>query len=361
MATKKSEVWKLFIQTGDTKVKCNLCASVLTYKGGSTSAMKNHLKNVHKKVNLVTTSESYLKQSTLSLTSKSKSTLGKDKWLAITRALALACAVDLRPVSMVMGKGFRNFCSLLNPAYQVPHYNTVTKHLLHLYEDQKKDLIDLLLGNKVSFTTDCWTSTGSRAYITLTAHFIDKDWGYKSVVIATRPLDESHTAANIASTIEKISDEFKIDQVAGLTTDNARNVTNSAAILNVIHVPCFAHTLQLAIDSGIGVPNVKKATSQASTLVGHFSKSAKATHALKQLQDEKPLALVQAVSTRWNSIFFMAERLLKLRIPVLSVLLDKDITKPNMRRDLDLSDQQWSVLEDIVPILRYNSKFYDSD
>ena len=90
-------------------------------------------------------------------------------------------------------------------------------------------------------------------------------------------------------------------------------------------------------------------------LVGHFSHSTNASSALKAKQVangvDRPLNLIQSVPTRWNSQFFMAQRLIKLRLPVFAVLWDTAVTDAKTRQQLDLPDASWKVLEDIVPVL----------
>ena len=359
-----SDVWNFFSEVDKETSKCDLCLKTIKRKGGSTSAMRNHLLHVHKKTDL--TEKKTSRQTSLQEYNKSKRELSPEVYNKINRALALACALDLRPISMTMGRGFRYFCSLLNPAYKVPCSATVTKNLLLIYEEHKKDLIELVAGCPVSFTTDLWTAIGARGYITITGHFITKDWKVKAIVFATRPMDESHTADNIAKALEAMKNEFGITKLVGLTTDNAANMKLAGSIMNVIQWMCFSHGLQLAVEQGLKLPQIKKATGGARNLVSRFHRSSLATAKLKEKQilaatDEaaagevgpsvKPKCLIQSVPTRWNSEYFMAQRLLELRIPVFSVLMDPVITKQKNRKEVDLSDRSWTVLEDIVPVL----------
>lgn len=358
MASKKSGVWKFFdkVVVGDvTKTKCMLCQTVLAYSGGGTSTMKNHLKNRHKKSNLDDDSNKPTqRQMTLHAFNQKKTEMSSAKYNAVTRSLALACALDLRPISLVMGKGFRNFCKQLNPGYQVPCRATITSHLIKLYTDCKDDIIDLLSGCTVSLTTDLWTSIGTKSYITLTGHFI-KDWQLYCKILATRPLEARHTGAHIAEKVLELKDEFKIERVGALVTDNAANMLLATAEANLMHWPCYSHTLQLAIEDSLKTAAITKALAFGRKLVGHFSHSTTASAALKARQKsegvQRPLSLIQSVPTRWNSQFFMAERLLKLRLPVFAVLWDKNITSTSVRQQLDLPDSSWKILEDIVPVL----------
>ena len=318
--------------------------------------MKNHLNGVHKKLNLdADTDTKTSRQTNLSEFHRSKKELSKEKYQSISRSLALACALDLRPVSLAMGRGFRHFCHQLNPGYQVPCRTTVTAHLQALYEGCKKDLIDLLTGCPVSMSTDLWTSVGTISYITLTGNFIT-DWQLQCKMLATRPLPSRHTGANIAECILALKDEFKIQKVPALTTDNAANMLVAAKEANLKHWSCFSHTLQLAIEEGLKDASINKALAFAHRLVSNFSHSTIATNALldKQKKDglAKPLKLVQSFATRWNSQFFMAEMLIKLRLFVFAVLMYTSVTETKQWQSLDLPDVSLKVLEDIVPVLK---------
>ena len=94
----------------------------------------------------------------------------------VTKRLTLMCALDLRPVSIVSGRGFKNFCSKIKHNYHVPCRTTVAKHLEFIYEECKRDLIEMLADCSVSLTTDMWTSVGARSYLTFTGYFINNKW-----------------------------------------------------------------------------------------------------------------------------------------------------------------------------------------
>lgn len=60
--------------------------------------------------------------------------------------------------------------------------------------------------------------------------------------------------------------------------------------------------------------------------------------------------LIQDCPTRWNSTYYMAERLLELRWPISAVLSDDSVTRRN-DRNLDLTSSQWLLLQDIKKVL----------
>ena len=91
--------------------------------------------------------------------------------------------------------------------------------------------------------------------------------------------------------------------------------------------------------------------------MGHFAHSPMATGELekRQLQmtpDKQALKLIQHVKTRWNSVYDMFERLLQLRWPVTAVLSDKNFTKPTDAKTLDMREEYWSLMSDLVPLLQ---------
>ena len=64
------------------------------------------------------------------------------------------CAQDCRPISIVEGRGFKDFCNALNPAYKVPVHATVKAHLKLEYGKKKDELISQLKEQDIAFTTD---------------------------------------------------------------------------------------------------------------------------------------------------------------------------------------------------------------
>ena len=101
------------------------------------------------------------------------------------------------------------------------------------------------------------------------------------------------------------------------------------------------------------MPQILSVLGAARKLVTHFSHSVFATNALiaKQGNTKSKLKLIQDVPTRWNSSYLMMEHLLKLHIPVYAVIFDDEVTKPSDRLKLDLKDNFWKIMEEIVPIL----------
>ena len=98
--------------------------------------------------------------------------------------------------------------------------------------------------------------------------------------------------------------------------------------------------MQLCIKAGLEVNEIQQVVSAARRLVEHFKKSELANTALQKRQqqmspDQDVLQIVQDVKTRWNSVYYMIDRLLKLRLPISAVLADSTVTRRD-HRHLDL-------------------------
>ena len=68
-----------------------------------------------------------------------------------------------------------------------------------------------------------------QSFMTITAHFISKEWMLKSCVLETPRFAVSHTAQNIADELTRVMSEWQIQsKVVAVVTDNASNVTISS-------------------------------------------------------------------------------------------------------------------------------------
>ena len=88
--------------------------------------------------------------------------------------------------------------------------------------------------------------------------------------------------------------------------------------------------------------------------MSHFHHSVAATTALKEKQKQLCPAehhLIQDVSTRWRSTFFMFEHLLEQHWAIYVVLHDESITSSD-HRVLDLKSEQWELIQQLTVVLK---------
>lgn len=102
-------------------------------------------------------------------------------------------------------------------------------------------------------------------------------------------------------------------------------------------IRCFAHTVNLASQKGMGVTDV----AAFRQIVTFFHRSTTAAARLKDKQEMlqlPPHKLIQDVPTRWNSSYDLLERYLEQQAAVFSALTDRSV-KRNINDIVTLSDE----------------------
>ncbi|KAK0135825.1 Zinc finger BED domain-containing protein 1 [Merluccius polli] len=272
--------------------------------------------------------------------------------------------MDMRPINVVEGEGFRKLMKKMEPDYTVPKRSSISHTLSLNYSDLRDQVLTLVENSTaLSFTTDIWTSVSMEAYMAVTCHFITQEWELCAFVLETKLMEVSHTGVNIAQQLGEAADAFAIPNYkrVAVVHDNASNMKLCTETLkkepekwgNVQGVYCSGHTLQLCINTALKQDRIRRTVSAARNLVGHFRKSAKATAALKEKQKQQNVVehkLIQDVATRWNSTCEMLDRLVEQRWPVTAVLSDPSITKKG-DRTLDLTADQWKLAQETAEVL----------
>ncbi|CAH1106827.1 unnamed protein product [Psylliodes chrysocephalus] len=158
-----------------------------------------------------------------------------------------------------------------------------------------------------------WTSLATESYLTVTSHYIDYAWCLKSAVLSTKPLNEiSHTAENLSKALNEIFIEWQIDnKIVCIVTDNAANMIKTCSLLQNRHMPCFAHLINLVVQDSL--PCVENVLKKVKSTVTYFKSSYVAMETFKKEQNTNegsaPLKLLQEAPTRWNSSFYMIQRI----------------------------------------------------
>lgn len=259
-----------------------------------------------------------------------------DRAKAITNAIGVFIATDVRPYSVVQNEGFKNMLKVLEPRYDIPsHTHFSEKVVPDLYEREKKKVVDeLSRASAVALTTDGWTSRGTESYVTITAHFITEGWEMRSLVLQTRPLYESHTGTHLVQVLTQAVEEWKLRRPSTnipVTTDNAKNQINAVNMAGLgPQIGCFAHVVNLASQKGISVNKMDRLLGRIRKVVSYFHRSTTAAHVLKTKQDMLQLPnheLIHNAPTRWNSTYDMVERYLEQQAAIYSALTEKTLRK----------------------------------
>ena len=189
-------------------------------------------------------------------------------------------------------------------------------------------------------------------------HGVFNDRSIDSFVLTTKAFPERHTAMEITQKLKETTGEFGIkDKIVAVVHDQAANMECCCSLLSeeegLASIKCTAHCLRLCLQSGFDRPVFSRLLGTARKLVGHFNHSVVASEELKrrcvQMKTEQK-KVVRDCATRWNSSFYMLDRLLQLRWPITAVLSDEDVTK-HADRYLDLKSDQWFLAADLTKIL----------
>ena len=182
-----------------------------------------------------------------------------------------------------------------------------------------------------------------------------------SCVLETTAFPECHTGPAIAIQLQQIIANFKVEptKVVAIVHDQASNMELSFSILQEYHsietIHCSGHCLQLCLKVALSsISAVDPLLGAACKLLGHFKHSTVATEELKRRQTQMEVAqkkLIQDCATRWNSAFYMLERLVEMWWPICAVLSDETVTKRN-KRYLELKTEQWDMAKELVAILK---------
>ncbi|XP_030384161.1 zinc finger BED domain-containing protein 1-like [Scaptodrosophila lebanonensis] len=271
----KSDIWNFFTRVpGGNSAKCKTCG--LDYRtGGNTTNLFIHLLRAH-------TTLSHESKPVATIKTFFSSNNYYENYSAhkkeLDKALTRMIAIDMQPFRIVEDRGFRDFVHYLNPRYIFPSRTTLrNEHLQNMYNEMKEKLVLIL--NNVEYcavTTDGWTSRANEFYVTVTCHFIDKNFVLREAVLSTNKLDidTDHTSNNIADSLRAVLLDWNILHITStIVTDNAANMIKACEILKKRHLPCFVHSLNLVIQDVLARDFITGTLSRCKRIVTFFKSS----------------------------------------------------------------------------------------
>nr|XP_055059808.1 E3 SUMO-protein ligase ZBED1-like [Misgurnus anguillicaudatus] len=270
----------------------------------------------------------------------------------VDESLVKMIAKDFQPFSIVENEGFREYSQTLNPSYVLPSRHTISRRMLpNMYEKVRADLKDIIKDvSAVCLTTDCWTSRTTTSYIAVTCHYIS-DFELKSALLDCCTITEHHTAEQLAYKLDQVTQEWGIQgKVAACTTDNAKNIVKPVKdVLKWNHVGCMAHTLNLVVRHSLEGPDIQAIIQKVKNITEYMRKSTVAAAKLREIQKQMgqdELRPKQDVATRWNSTFYMLQRMLQIKEPLVSTLAIVNPTMPT------LTLQEWENVKEACDVLQ---------
>ncbi|GBC07730.1 hypothetical protein RclHR1_07660006 [Rhizophagus clarus] len=326
-----SEAWKYFTKDvnfkENKKATCNLCGAIYVCSAGSTSNLKKHIKKKH--------SEKEQHQELITNIFNKEQPWKYDNDV-MKNNLYKWIINNQHSFTVVEEPEFIILIQSLCPTAELISADTVKRSIMDLYISNKDQIQELLMEipGKISFTTDIWTSPSTKAFLAITAHYVDKNWKLQNLLIDFVQIFGQHTGENIKNTFVSALQNLSIHtKVLGITTDNA---SNNLTFINALsdwmkendiffdknnHFRCFAHLRQLIIKIQHSPQRLEKLSANCR---------------LYNIDDLKP---IQDVPTRWNSTYDMIERALKLKEALtFTAASDKDL------KDCVITDDNWNQL-----------------
>lgn len=163
-----------------------------------------------------------------------------------------------------------------------------------MFRRPKKDIAS---GNRNNLSTDCWTSVTMDAFIGVTAHFINNDFEFKSVVPKCSVMHGGQTSLNLASVLRNTCMEWGIlDKINFCVTDNAANIVGAINILGWTHCGCMALKLNFTLQHPLRI--LDDTLKKVKKIVTYYRASYKAKEKLMEYQAKvqgasQPLVLIK--------------------------------------------------------------------
>ncbi|CAK5276396.1 unnamed protein product [Mycena citricolor] len=379
---------------------CSLCTTVYQH-GTSTSICRKHLIKRHMTIFFDLLREHGGKSRTpFSI---------KALVLQIIRVIV---ANDLS-LNLINNRKFRDLMLLLNQSLldsQIPHRTTLHVAIIvqwETYYGSLKQALQSLLG-EISFTLDLWSSKGMYPYLAVTLHWLARNGQTKAnyirhALLAFRRVRGSHSGTRIARIMIQILSAAGIVEKAGhFTMDNASSNTLfmqhlKEEIVEIVpdstfkaadrQVRCFSHIINLcsqAVNKAMekidrrnaeetvtnsGTKTAAGPIRRARKTVAYVQKSGQRWDALEDVIKEgnktqlwleknenamthvelKAVQLLPDVKTRWDSMFYMLQRLRYLKQPVIKYFTSSPKHQQFIHK---LETQHWNRLELLELVLQ---------
>lgn len=165
--------------------------------------------------------------------------------------------------------------SVLEPRYQPPIRQKISHYLFPaLSENQKYVLFaELQKAETVSLKIGAWTSRATESFLTITCHYVDKNWIMQSKVLQTEHFYCSHTGENVGHELTNCLLNWGIkDKASAISSDNAFNLIVAIEVAGVQKLGCLAHTLNLASNKALSLLLLQRVFAQFRSVVTFFLK-----------------------------------------------------------------------------------------
>ncbi|KAJ0988890.1 hypothetical protein J5N97_007246 [Dioscorea zingiberensis] len=340
----RSRVWNDFkkVYVGN-KVKaaiCNHCKSQLTAgSNGGTSHLARHLRKCPRRILLNEKPQLLPCPRTAAGKANSLKDWTFDQEISRSK-LARMIVLHEYPFSIVEHEGFSDFLMSLNPMFKMITPSIVREDCLALFEKEKKSMKEKFVSSsqRVSLTSNLWTSKQGLEYISLTAHFINDEWKLQKQVLMFSMAESPRNSMAVANVILKGIREWNLDsRISNITLDDAHMndalvddlkenlLLRNSLLLNgkLFHVRCAAHVLNFIVQDGLKEINAVICNIRESVkyLKSSPSRKQKFLELVREVGLSYTRGLCLDVASRWNSTYYMLERAIQFRKAFTSLAL----------------------------------------
>lgn len=348
-----SNVWNYFKKIkNQSSTLCIICANMdnpiktcIIFKDHNTSSMQKHLKKHNIYLNIPEDKSTKLNQ--ISIDEYICAPLNSEDLL-----LNLIVQEDL-PMCLVESEHFRKYQLALNSRANIMGRDKL-KNLIIAKTKEIKKCITLMLENQyISFTCDKWTSLVSDSYFGITAHYIDKNWELKNLILNCSPtFNNGGTAVDLADEFKLVIDDFELknNQLVAMVTDTEATMNLFRNLLkdqnSMIEIGCIDHLIQL-VSNEIWKSN-SQLLERLRSYIGKIKRSPKILGSFKKIQEAYGgvgKVLIGDCITRWWSTYQMVERFVELKKYILFAI-NENIFENNF------DDSDWIYFEDLTVVLK---------
>lgn len=268
------------------------------------------------------------------------------------------------PFSTVENSYFKHMISTCDSNIKVPCRTTVSKHVIEMQKAQEVSMKDKLkdIPGMVNVTTDAWSSRVYKGYLSITIHWVDKDWCLRNVLLDFVRFPTPHNGETTSNVLFELLSYWNIiGSVKAITTDNASDMCTAMAKLidkmNIknntnrrvcdMHVRCIAHVVNLAVKDCLN--DVHQEINSVRSLLSAIRCSVKRRDAYEHAERQLGLTVSLPsldVPTRWSSTFNMIKNAYKARS-----ILNTITSKVNDLRSYAVTNEVWMRASTICTFL----------
>jgi hypothetical protein len=120
--------------------------------------------------------------------------------------------IHQHPFTIVEEPHFISYIHSLHPTAKIPSADTIKSSISNCYEIDREKVRNLLLDiEKISYTIDCWTSPSAKSFLSITAHFINKEWKLQHILLDFIEMVDAHTGQHLKEAFLTGLEQFSIE------------------------------------------------------------------------------------------------------------------------------------------------------